>query len=80
MSVITSRDNSRVRRWKELARDSRARREEKRALIEGDHLVATFLDAGRKVEAMILSESGAEKFGAANDFLHDRVHESRLTQ
>ena len=64
MSIIVSRGNPRVRRWQELARDSRARRKEKRALIEGEHLVAAFLDAGKEIEALILSESARQKFGA----------------
>lgn len=62
MSTITSRDNPRVRRWRALGRDVRLRREEKRALIEGDHLVETFLASGRKVESLILSKTGAGRF------------------
>jgi len=64
MSIITSRDNPRLRRWRALASDARLRRREKRALIEGDHLVAALLDAGGKVEELILSKSGAVKFDA----------------
>jgi len=64
MSVITSRDNPRVRRWRALAREARARRNEKRVLIEGEHLVSAFLDAGGKVEALILSKSGAPGFSS----------------
>lgn len=62
MSILTSRDNLRVRRWSSLARDARQRRKEKRLLIEGEHLVAAFLDAGGNVEALILSESQANDF------------------
>jgi hypothetical protein len=58
MPLLTSRDNPRVRRWRELSRDARTRRKEKKALIEGEHLVAAFLNAGGKVEALILSKSG----------------------
>ena len=61
MSVITSRDNPRVRRWRELVRDAAARRKEKRALIEGAHLVATCLDSRTAIECLILSKSGAEQ-------------------
>jgi len=64
MSEIISRDNARVRRWRALARDARERRKQKRALIEGDHLVAAFLDSGRKVEELILSKSGIGDFSA----------------
>lgn len=63
MSVITSRDNPRVRRWQSLARDASERRKEKRLLIEGEHLVAAFLDAGGKVEALILGKGQADGFG-----------------
>ena len=38
--MITSRDNPRVRRWARLAQDSRFRRKERRAIVEGPHLVA----------------------------------------
>jgi len=63
MTAITSRDNPRVRRWQALVRDARERRREKRLLIEGEHLVAAFLDAGGKVEALILGKSQADDFG-----------------
>jgi RNA methyltransferase, TrmH family len=62
MTVITSRDNPRVRRWQALVLDARERRNEGRALIEGEHLVAAFLDAGGKVEALILNKSRAGDF------------------
>jgi len=62
MTAITSRDNPRVRRWQALVRDARERRKEKRLLIEGEHLVAAFLDAGGKVEALILGKSQADNF------------------
>jgi len=64
MTMITSRDNPRVRRWRALVRDARERRKEKRALIEGEHLVAGYLDSGRKIEELILSRSGATTFDA----------------
>jgi TrmH family RNA methyltransferase len=62
MTVITARSNARVRRWRELGRDSRLRRNEGKALIEGEHLVAAFIAAGRKVESLVVSESGEAKF------------------
>jgi TrmH family RNA methyltransferase len=61
---ISSRDNPRVKRWRALARDARERRKEKRALIEGEHLVAAFLDSGGKVEELILGKSAAPGFSA----------------
>jgi TrmH family RNA methyltransferase len=63
MSPIASRDNPRVRRWRNLARDGRLRRKEKRALIEGEHLVEAFLDSGGKVRELILSKSASARFG-----------------
>lgn len=37
--MITSRDNPRVRRWAKLVSDARFRRSERRAIVEGPHLV-----------------------------------------
>jgi len=62
MTVISSRDNPRVRRWRDLARDAHMRRKERRALIEGEHLVGAYLDSGRSVEALILRKSGSARF------------------
>lgn len=57
MSVLRSRDNPRVRRWHALARDARLRRRERRALLEGAHLVAAFLDSGARPVALLTNES-----------------------
>lgn len=62
MSVITSRDNPRVKRWHALTRDARERRKERRAVIEGEHLVASCLNSGWKIEALIVGKSAAPKF------------------
>jgi len=62
MSAITSRDNPRVRRWRDLVRDGRTRRKEKKALIEGDHLITALLDSGRNIDALILGRAGMAKF------------------
>jgi len=62
MSVITSRDNPRVRRWQKLVRDARERWKQKRVLIEGEHLVEAFFDSGGKIEELILSKAAAAKF------------------
>lgn len=59
--MISSRDNARVKRWAKLARDSSLRKEEKRAMIEGPHLVAELLQAGLKPLALLVSESGLER-------------------
>jgi TrmH family RNA methyltransferase len=58
MSVIRSRDNARVKRWAKLGGDGRSRRDQKRALIEGPHLVAEALRAGLEPLALIVSETG----------------------
>jgi TrmH family RNA methyltransferase len=58
MSVLRSRGNARVRHWRALAHDARARRGERRALLEGAHLVAACLAAGVRPVALLLSESG----------------------
>ena len=46
VTVLRSRDNPKVKRWAKLASDARYRRSEKRALIEGPHLVAAALQHG----------------------------------
>ena len=58
MSVIRSRDNERLRRWRKLATSRRTRRSEQRALIEGVHLVSTLLASRGRLDALIVSESG----------------------
>lgn len=58
MKGLRSRSNSRIRRWQRLARDSRLRRSERRALIEGAHLVASYLERGARPLALLLSETG----------------------
>jgi TrmH family RNA methyltransferase len=64
MTYITSRDNPRVRRWRELVRDGRERRKAGRALLEGEHLVQAFMAAGGRMEALILSQSAAGRYSA----------------
>lgn len=59
MSVLTSRDNPKVKRWTKLAADARYRRSEKRALIEGPHLLAAALQHGCKPIAVLATEEGA---------------------
>jgi len=61
MSAITSRDNPRLRRWRDLVRDAGARRTEKSALIEGAHLVAACLESGTPIKSLLLSKSGAAR-------------------
>lgn len=58
MSVLTSRDNPKVKRWTRLAADARYRRSEKRALIDGPHLLAAMLKRGHKPVALLATEDG----------------------
>lgn len=57
--MITSRDNPRVKRWARLSQDTRFRKKERRALVEGPHLVAALLERGLKPLCVIASERGA---------------------
>jgi len=55
-SIIRSRDNPRVKHWSKLAQDTRYRKKERRALIEGPHLVTALAGARLKPVALIVSE------------------------
>jgi RNA methyltransferase, TrmH family len=60
VSVLRSRDNPRVKHWARLASDGRYRKKERRALIEGPHLLAALLERGlRPVEVMV--KEGAQQ-------------------
>ncbi len=59
MAVLSSRDNPRVKRWAKLAQDARFRRAEKRALIEGPHLLAAALAQGCRPVAVLATEAAA---------------------
>jgi len=59
MTVLTSRDNPRVKRWMKLGQDAHYRRAEKRALIEGPHLLAAALQHGQRPLAILATEEGA---------------------
>jgi RNA methyltransferase, TrmH family len=56
MTVLTSKDNPKVKRWIRLASDARFRRAEKRALIEGPHLLAAALQYGIRPLAVLATE------------------------
>jgi TrmH family RNA methyltransferase len=61
VTSLTSRDNPKVKRWIRLAGDARYRRAEKRALIEGPHLLAAALQHGLRPLAVLVTEPmGAE--------------------
>ena len=56
MTPLTSRDNPKVKRWIRLAGDARYRRTEKRALIEGPHLLAAALEHGVRPLTVLVTE------------------------
>ena len=66
MNVLRSRANPRVRRWQRLVRDSKARRAQARALIEGTRLVGACLAAGGAIEELLVSQSGLAKREISN--------------
>jgi TrmH family RNA methyltransferase len=83
--VLRSRDNPRVRRWRRLQRDARLRRTERRALLEGAHLLAALLERGGVPLALIATEASLEdaeiaalvrRTGIAPVFLSERVFRS----
>lgn len=55
--MIRSRSNAQVKRWAKLTRDGRFRRAEGRAMIEGPHLVAAFMQQGKPI-ALLATERG----------------------
>ncbi len=61
VTVLRSRDNPRVRRWAKLARDSSVRRKERRAIIEGPHLLAAMLEQGLKPICVFATANGLER-------------------
>jgi TrmH family RNA methyltransferase len=58
VTVLTSKDNPKVRHWQKLAEDARYRRTKMRALIEGPHLLAAALEHGHKPAAVLATEQG----------------------
>jgi TrmH family RNA methyltransferase len=58
MSALRSRANARAKRWHALAHDGRARRGERRALLEGEHLLRACLASGSRPVSVLVSESG----------------------
>jgi len=58
MKELRSRSNPRIRRWQRLVREARMRRSERRAVIEGAHLVIAYLAQGARPLALLLSKSG----------------------
>ena len=61
MNVIRSRENSRVKAWARLVAEPRERRKQRAAVIEGVHLVETFLQQGGTPIALIVGEAALAK-------------------
>jgi TrmH family RNA methyltransferase len=59
--VIRSRDNDRVKAWSRLADDPVERRSRGLALIEGAHLLETYLDRCGAPVSLIVSETAASR-------------------
>ncbi|MHB1353659.1 MAG: TrmH family RNA methyltransferase [Thiobacillus sp.] len=58
-TAIRSRDNPIFRRLKKLAESSRARREARMTLLDGEHLLAAYLAAGGMPHTLVRAESCA---------------------
>ncbi len=56
-STITSRDNPIFKRLKKLGESARARREARMTLLDGDHLLAAYLDAGGEPHTLVRAAS-----------------------
>jgi TrmH family RNA methyltransferase len=54
---ISSRDNPIFKRLKKLAESARARREARMTLLDGDHLLAAYLDAGGQPHTLVRAAS-----------------------
>jgi len=55
-TVLRSRTNERVQRWRRLVRDARARRAERRIVLEGEHLAEALLASGGRPRAAVVRE------------------------
>ena len=55
--AITSRDNPLFKRLKKLAESARARREAQMTLLDGEHLLAAYLDAGGQPHTLVRADS-----------------------
>lgn len=59
--LISSRDNPIFKRLKKLAESSRERREARMTLLDGEHLVEAYFDAGGQPRTLLHAESSAEE-------------------
>ena len=58
-TAISSRDNPIFKRLKKLAESARARREARMTLLDGEHLLAAYLDAGGVPQTLVRAASAA---------------------
>jgi len=56
-TAISSRDNPIVKRLKKLAESARARREARMTLLDGEHLLAAYLEAGGQPHTLVRAAS-----------------------
>ncbi|MCL5060867.1 MAG: RNA methyltransferase [Candidatus Thermoplasmatota archaeon] len=56
-TAISSRDNPIFKRLKKLAESARARREARMSLLDGEHLLAAYLDAGGQPHTLVRAAS-----------------------
>ncbi len=56
-TAISSRDNPLFKRLKKLAESARARREARMTLLDGEHLLAAYLDAGGQPHTLVRAAS-----------------------
>jgi TrmH family RNA methyltransferase len=61
VTTLTSKDNPKVKRWAKLTRDARFRKEERRALIEGPHLLQALQASGAKAVAILVTEKALQR-------------------
>lgn len=60
-TIVTSRDNPTFRRLKKLAGSARARREAGMTLLDGEHLLEAYLDAGGTPHTLVCAASYASE-------------------
>jgi len=61
MTVLSSKDNPKVKHWAKLAGDPHYRAEQRRALIEGPHLLEAFQQAGFRPKAVLVTEKALRR-------------------
>ena len=58
MKTVTSRDNAAYKAMARLAASGAQRRREGASILDGAHLLAAFLDSGRRPEELMVSRAG----------------------